>query len=87
MESKPETTNLDTIECPECGSTRVVTYFENDKIQYRVGSDLIELIANDVPFRKCEVCSFEFTDYAAEDARDLAIQNYLGSQNDEVQTH
>lgn len=80
-------TNQNTIECPNCGSTRVVTRIEDDTFQYRVGSELIEITANRVPFRKCEPCSFEFTDYEAEDVRSEAIRRYLETQDDEVQTN
>ena len=64
-------------ECPDCGSTQVETQFVADKFEYGSGANAVELEAL-VPFRKCNNCGFEYTDYEAEERRHEAICRHLG---------
>ncbi len=63
-------------ECPMCtGNTMIVELVESRFI-YGTGQDAAELSCT-VPIHRCPVCRFEFTDYQAEDARELAIRRHL----------
>src|SRR5262249_16430273 len=67
---------VQTLECPKCGSREVKTAFEMEQLPYGTGRDAVHL-AVEIPVRRCCACGFEFTDAAADDARDAAIRGHL----------
>lgn len=60
--------------CPNCESRDIKTSAEQQTFLY--GKQGVELKAC-VPVHTCKGCGFQFTDYAAEIARDRAIRQYL----------
>jgi putative zinc finger/helix-turn-helix YgiT family protein len=64
-------------QCPNCGSSNVRTVTEKERLPYGEGRDAIELDV-EVPVRACLSCGFEFTDAAADDAREIAVRRHLG---------
>jgi putative zinc finger/helix-turn-helix YgiT family protein len=64
------------LECPSCGSRDVRTSVEIERFPYGEGRDAVELDI-EVPVRTCLSCGFQFTDAAADDAREFAIRRHL----------
>jgi putative zinc finger/helix-turn-helix YgiT family protein len=65
-----------TLQCPQCGSNKVLTSIETQPFTYGRGTDAIELTA-EIPVRYCSNCGFEFLDQAAEELRHEAVCRYL----------
>jgi putative zinc finger/helix-turn-helix YgiT family protein len=63
-------------DCPSCGSRDVRTRVETERFPYGEGRDAAELEV-EIPVRSCFLCGFQFTDAAADDARELAIRRHL----------
>ena len=64
-------------ECPNCGSTKVITSTSVDHFTYGSGPNAVQLKAT-IPFHRCADCTFEYTDSAAEDIRHEAVCRHLG---------
>lgn len=62
--------------CPACGKDSLESRVEETSFVYGTGSAAVDLTCS-VPVHRCAGCAFEFTDDAAEDARDLAVRRYL----------
>jgi len=63
--------------CPECGGSDIVTSEEEYRFPYGFGKEAVELKAT-VPVRKCNDCTFSYTDHAAESICHDAICEHLG---------
>ena len=53
---------------------------EEDKFKYGSGPKAVEVIVS-VPVHTCVSCSFQFTDYEAEEFRHEAVCQHLGEQS------
>jgi YgiT-type zinc finger domain-containing protein len=62
--------------CPSCESHNVQEEILVDNFQYGLGDDKIELSAS-VPVISCKDCGEKFTDYRADEIKDLMIKNIL----------
>ena len=63
--------------CPSCDAPSSVTFTrEEERFPYGVDPHTVELTAI-VDKGRCSACTFEFTDWRAEEARDSAVQAYL----------
>lgn len=65
------------INCAQCESSSVETEWKEENIPYGQDKDCALLMVN-VPVRKCLVCKFEYTDWEAEELRDIAVQKHIG---------
>lgn len=63
--------------CPKCSSPDVTTTNSEERFEYGVGNEAIELTAV-VPLRVCRSCGFNFLDFHAEEAQHNAICDHLG---------
>jgi putative zinc finger/helix-turn-helix YgiT family protein len=63
--------------CPDCRGEDVRTTFETEDLPYGEGKAAVNLKV-EVPVRQCLSCGLQFTDAAADDARDEAIRRHLG---------
>lgn len=64
-------------DCPACGAKSAVTYArEEQRFPYGRGDNAVELSAV-VDVGRCAACTFEFTDWRGEIARDEAVQKHL----------
>jgi YgiT-type zinc finger domain-containing protein len=63
--------------CPNCGSTAIATINERQSFQYGKEGPQLEAV---VPVHSCSECGFQYTDSAAEDARDHAVREHLDVQ-------
>jgi C4-type Zn-finger protein len=59
--------------CPNCGSQAIETRWSRDTFTYTN----VTLTAT-IPFRRCSICGFEYTDWEAENLREKAVERYLG---------
>jgi putative zinc finger/helix-turn-helix YgiT family protein len=64
-------------ECPDCGAREVKTRIVKERFEYGNGTKAVTLEAS-IPYRRCEKCNFEYTDYEAEDVRHEAVCRHLG---------
>ena len=71
---------MNEIRCPECGESEFISTFEEDIFQYGAGYKVVKLSAH-IPVHICVSCSFQFTDYKAEELRHEAVCQYLGEQS------
>jgi len=63
--------------CPVCGEkTTLLEKEETERFLYGVGKDAAKLSVV-VPVVSCSECKFEFTDYRAEEIKDIAIESHL----------
>ena len=63
--------------CPQCGVADSVTFrHEEEHFPYGVAPHIVDLSAV-VDKGRCSACSFEFTDWRAEDARTAAVNTHL----------
>ena len=78
---------INEIRCPECGESEFTVSTEEDIFQY--GADyglnfnppkVVKLTAH-IPVHTCVSCSFQFTDYDAEELRHEAVCQHLGRQS------
>lgn len=64
-------------ECPSCGDPANLTFsVEKEVFPYGIVPNQVELTVL-VDKGRCAACAFEFTDWRAEKARDLAVQAHL----------
>ena len=68
---------INEIRCPECGESEFAGTFEEDIFQY---GEVVKLTAH-IPVHTCVSCSFQFTDYNAEELRHEAVCQHLGEQS------
>ena len=71
---------INEIRCPECGESEFTMSTEEDKFKYDSGPKAVEVIVS-VPVHTCVLCSFQFTDYEAEELRHEAVCQHLGEQS------
>ena len=66
-------------DCPECGSKDTITTRNlPDRFQFGDGIHHEQVwLECVVPFRRCSWCGFEFTDWEAEEIRDLYVREWL----------
>ena len=68
--------------CPACGEQSSVTFTrEEERFPYGIAPHTVELAAM-VDKGRCAACTFEFTDWRAEEARDRAVQIYLAARKE-----
>lgn len=66
--------------CPACGALASVTFTrEEERFPYGIAPHTIDLSAV-VDKGRCAACTFEFTDWRAEVARDEAVKTHLKSK-------
>jgi len=63
--------------CPVCASSSITFTREEEYLPYGAPPHVVELTVL-VDKGRCATCSFEFTDWRAEKARDRAVHAYLG---------
>ena len=69
--------DLENLACGECESKNISCDTIQEKFDYGVGDEAVELVA-DVPLCKCEDCGFRFLPSVADDLMHVAVCNHLG---------
>ncbi len=68
--------NIENINCPDCGSSRVSTRLTPHAFTYGVADEAVELQCI-LPVRSCAECGWEFVDEAGEAIRHEAVCRHL----------